>query len=64
MNNKIYKLICLPDVHMTTEVPKEYELVKRFIKEQKPDEVIILGDFMDCSSLSHWNESKSRSMEG
>jgi len=58
------KIIVVPDVHMTTEVPKEYELVKRFIKEQKPDEVILLGDFMDCSSLSHWNESKARSMEG
>ena len=58
------KIIVLPDVHMTTEIPKEYELVKKFIAEQNPDEIILLGDFMDCSSLSHWNESKSRAMEG
>jgi len=58
------KIIVIPDVHLTTDVPEEYEVVKRFIADQKPDEVILLGDFMDCSSLSHWNDSKSRSMEG
>jgi len=58
------KIIVVPDVHLTTDVPKEYEIVKRFIEDQKPDEVILLGDFMDCSSLSHWNESKARVMEG
>lgn len=61
---KIRKVIILPDVHLTTKLPKSYKIVKRFIRSFKPDEIIILGDFMDCSSLSHWNESKSRAIEG
>ena len=60
----IKRIIILPDIHMRTTVPKPYQLVKRFIKEQKSDEIVLLGDFMDCSALSHWNKDKKRPMEG
>jgi len=56
-------VICLPDVHLTDKVPKEYLIVKKFIKDYKPDEIVLLGDFMDISSLSYWNKDKRRKME-
>lgn len=60
----IKKVVILPDVHITQYVPKSYELVKKFIKDFKPDETIILGDFVDVSSLSHWDLNKRKTMEG
>lgn len=60
----IKKVIILPDVHLTEDCPKDYLPVKKFIKQFKPDEVILLGDFMDVSSLSAWDYDKKRLMEG
>jgi len=58
------KIVILPDVHLTDKVPEEYKVVKRFIKKYKPNEVILLGDFMDVASLSAWDMDKKRLMEG
>lgn len=60
----IKKVVVLPDVHLTDKCPRDYLPVKRFIKDFKPDEVILLGDFMDVSSLSAWDYDKKRLMEG
>jgi len=59
------KILILPDVHLETSLPKAYQVVKKFIKKQKMfDEIILLGDFMDVSSLSAWDMDKKRLMEG
>jgi predicted phosphodiesterase len=61
----IERTVILPDVHLTDSgYAFPYGLVKKFIKGYKPDEIIILGDFMDNISLSHWIEDKKRPMEG
>ena len=60
----IKSIIILPDVHLTESIPKDYLLVKAFIKDFKPDEIILLGDFMDIASLSAWDYDKKRIMEG
>ena len=60
----ISKVIILPDIHMTDKTPKTYKVVKGFISQFKPDETIILGDFMDVASLSAWDYDKKRKMEG
>lgn len=60
----VKKVVLLFDVHLTEKVPKQYEVVKKFIKGFIPDIVVLGGDFMDCSSLSHWNQNKKREMEG
>ena len=56
--------IILPDVHMTSDIPKDYAPVKNFIRDFKPNEIILLGDFMDVESLSAWDLDKRRIMEG
>ena len=48
----IKKVVILPDVHLSDEIPKEYKLVKKFIKRFRPHECIILGDFIDVTILS------------
>ena len=58
------KIIVLPDVHLDTTIPKAYQIVKKFIAKEKPDEIVLLGDFMDLSSLSAWDMDKKRLMEG
>ena len=57
-------LLILPDVHLTTEVSKPYQVVKQFIQKNKFDKTIILGDFMDVSSLSYYDLSKRGKIEG
>ena len=41
-----------------------YGVVKKFIKHEQPNRIVIGGDFMDLASLSHWNEKKRLIMEG
>lgn len=60
----IKRAVVLPDVHLDTNVPKDYLPVKKFIAEYKPDKVIILGDFMNVGSMSAWDYDKKRKMEG
>ena len=60
----IERIVILPDVHLTTKIPKPYQLTKKFIKDYKPTEIILLGDFMEVSSLSGYDLSKRRKIEG
>jgi len=61
----IEKVLILPDVHLTQKgYAKPYELVKKFMKSYKPHKTVLLGDFMDCEAISHWNENKRLTMEG
>jgi predicted phosphodiesterase len=59
------KVIILPDVHISDEgYSPVYKAVKKFIRDEKPDITVLLGDFADCSALSHWNLEKRRQIEG
>jgi predicted phosphodiesterase len=58
------RILVIPDVHLTESVPKVYQLVKKYIPLFNPTDVVILGDFMDVSSLSFWDKDKRRKIEG
>jgi len=60
----VERIVVLPDVHLTTKIPKPYLLTKKFIKSYKPTEIILLGDFMEVESLSSYDLSKKRKIEG
>ena len=49
---------------MTTKVPKPYQAVVKFLKDYKPDEIILLGDYMDVSALSSYDLSVRGLIEG
>ena len=59
------KVIAIYDAHLDDkENPKPYEVIKKFVKDFKPDEIILGGDFLDIAALSAWDLQKSRKMEG
>jgi predicted phosphodiesterase len=59
------KIVLLFDVHLTAGKPhSSYRLAKKFIRDFRPDETILGGDFMDCEALSHWTKNKRKKMEG
>jgi len=60
----IKSAIIIPDAHISDKVPKDYIAIKSFVKQFKPDKIIILGDYSDVASLSAWDMDKKRKMEG
>jgi len=52
MKNDLKKVIALFDVH----IPNNIDLsgILKFLNDEKPDILILGGDFMDVESLSHW----------
>lgn len=61
----VERTVILPDVHLTQDGGvKPYAIVKSFIEQYKPDNIVLLGDFMDCTSVSHWLENKGLHLEG
>jgi metallophosphoesterase superfamily enzyme len=63
LEQMIKSAIIIPDLHMTDRLPKDYLAVRGFIKDFKPDRIVLLGDFMDVGSLSAWDTDKKRIME-
>lgn len=60
----LYKTVVLPDIHLDDSgYSKSYQLVKDFLTEYKPNQIVLLGDFMDCTSVSHWLENKHLTLE-
>ena len=60
---KIRKAILLPDIHYPEHSKSSMNLVKKFIKDFKPDEIIYQGDNLDMDVISHWNKDKKRKVE-
>jgi len=63
LEKMIKSAVILPDVHLTEEIPQDYLPVRTFIRDMKPNKIILLGDFMDVSSLSGWDMDKKLLME-
>ena len=60
----IEQVVILPDVHLEEhEIPTSYQLTKKLIADIHPDEVLLLGDFIHLSSLSHWIYDKKKLCE-
>jgi predicted phosphodiesterase len=60
----IKRVVVLPDVHLEQDAHSNvYTLVKKYIQFVRPDEVIILGDFMNCASLSFHDLGKLKNQE-
>src|SRR3990167_1684631 len=54
----IKRVVVLPDIHCPTEDKKSVKAVLQFIRDFKPHELIILGDFVDNYSISSHNKGK------
>jgi len=58
------KIIVIPDCHIPKEDKTAFNVALNLAKWYKPDEVIILGDFLDCEPVSHWNRKNLRERNG
>jgi predicted phosphodiesterase len=65
LEEMIRKCVILPDVHLDSDkIPRPYGVAKQYIKETGADDIVLLGDFLDMSAISHWNETNLKSREG
>jgi predicted phosphodiesterase len=66
MENKIRKTLIFSDVHLEAGIREDtaYELLKRVIAKEKFDNIIIDGDFLDLSYISHFTEDTPLLTEG
>jgi predicted phosphodiesterase len=60
---KIRTAVLLPDIHYPEHSVVSMNLVKKLIKDIKPDEIIYQGDNLDMGVISHWNLDKKRKVE-
>jgi len=60
------KCVSLSDIHLEhdQEQHPSYTLAKKFVKDFKPDLLVLNGDVVDFSYLSSYNESKAQLKEG
>lgn len=58
------KFIAWPDTHLPHEDPQAVKCALKILEWYKPHTVVILGDFIDFESVSHWMKDKHKSNEG
>lgn len=54
-NPKFLKVIAQPDTHVKFIDKSAYSAFEQFCEWMQPDVHIIMGDFLDCEGLSHWD---------
>jgi hypothetical protein len=63
--NEIYRVVCLPDLHVPDHDARSLAAVNKFIQENGPWELLIyLGDVLDMNSISSHNINNLRAVEG
>lgn len=59
------KILVIGDAHVDDEQQLDrFDVASKFLIDQKPDEVILIGDFLTLNCLSAWDENKRKRMEG
>lgn len=58
------KFILWPDTHIPHHDPDAVDCAVQIVDWWQPQILGILGDFLDCSPVSHWLKNKRRSAEG
>lgn len=55
---KFLKYIVVNDFHIPYHDETAYQLFKEFLKEEKPNRLIIAGDLLDCAEISDFRKSQ------
>jgi len=62
MNNK--KILVVGDAHVTNgQSLRRFDWAANYIKQNRPDVLVIIGDFLTLNSLSAWDRDKRKLME-
>lgn len=57
--------LVIPDCHVTPNCDmSRFHAINKLIKKRMPDNIVVLGDFLNLSSLSHWEKNNKLKMEG
>lgn len=57
--------LTIGDAHITNDQNLDrFKTLSKFIVDNKPDNIVIMGDFLSLNSLSAWDVDKRRVMEG
>jgi len=54
------RVVVFPDIHFPNEDKKAFGCALNVIKAVKPDAFLLIGDFADGESVSHWQWSKKK----
>ena len=63
-NNKFRTYIIVGDVHVPEQDDVAIKSVLSLMDDIKFDGIINLGDYLNLSCISHWNENKHKTLEG
>jgi predicted phosphodiesterase len=55
----VKSFVSLSDIHYPYEDPKAMELVRQFLKDFQPDEVVLNGDIFDCPTISKYSPRRA-----
>lgn len=62
---KLQTTLVIPDCHVTPSCKMDrFKAINALIHKRKPDNIVLLGDFLDLTSLSHWEKNNRLKMEG
>ena len=53
-------ILTIPDVHVPFHDRKAWALMLRVVQETQPDHVVVMGDFIDCYSVSSFSRHPER----
>lgn len=60
---KLYRRLLIPDVHAPFHDTKAVAIAMQILRDFKPDEVVILGDFWDCYCLSDYTQDPMKTFK-
>lgn len=61
VKKELQKILFVPDTHVPYEDVRAWKLMMQAMKEFKPEIIVILGDFLDCYTISdHQKDLKQR----
>lgn len=60
---KIEKTFVFSDIHYPEYDKKALSVAEQVLKDFKPERIIYIGDFLDCTPVSHWLENRKLSLE-
>jgi predicted phosphodiesterase len=62
--SKTIRFIAWPDTHIPQQDTRAVDVAAQILEWWKPAELVILGDFLDCTPVSHWLRDRKKTTEG
>jgi hypothetical protein len=59
-NEDIFKLVVMPDTHVPEDDKGAVSAFLQFLKWYRPHGLVILGDFLEMESVSHWDPKSAK----